>query len=227
MSLVNADKHRCKGLWTREQGKEKSVIDYVMTNTEHLNSIKEMIIDETKEYATYRLDQQNQDLKKTYFDNNIILLKIDLHTETIQTKERKIITTKGYKQYSENIEQLQISKLIATGQIQNNYQKWREAVKQSIKRVTKKKRKTNTRRDIRQLMKMGKNLRKELSQSTDTKKRQHLKDRIRTIKEHIVDRNKEIRGIKVKKIAEQIRSNINNVAKIWEVKRKIKQKRYK
>ena len=215
MSLVNADKHRCKGLWTREQGKEKSIIDYVMTNTEHLNSIKEMIIDETKEYATYRLDQQNQDLKKTYSDHNIILLKIDLHTETIQTKERKIITTKGCKQYSENIGQLQISKLIATGQIQNNYEKWRETVKQSIKRVTKKKRKTNTRRDIRQLMKMRKNLRKELSQSTDTKKRQHLKDRIRTIKEHIVDRNKEIRGIKVKKIAEQVRLNISNVAKIW------------
>ena len=58
-SLVNAYKHRQKGLWTREQGKEKSVIDYVMTNTEYLNSIKETIIDKTKEYATYRLDQQN------------------------------------------------------------------------------------------------------------------------------------------------------------------------
>ena len=56
MSLVNADKHRCKGLWTREQGKGKSVIDYVMTNIEYLNSIKEMIIDETKKCTTYRLD---------------------------------------------------------------------------------------------------------------------------------------------------------------------------
>ena len=56
MSLVNADKHRCKGLWTREQGKGKSLIDYVMTNIEYLNSIKEMIIDETKKYTTYRLD---------------------------------------------------------------------------------------------------------------------------------------------------------------------------
>ena len=45
MSLVNADKNRCKGLWTREQGKEKSVIDYVMTNTEYLNSI---IIDDKR-----------------------------------------------------------------------------------------------------------------------------------------------------------------------------------
>ena len=48
MSLVNADKHRCKELWTREQGKGKSVIDYVITNTEYLNSVKEMKIDETK-----------------------------------------------------------------------------------------------------------------------------------------------------------------------------------
>ena len=40
MSLVNAD----KGLWSRKQGTEKSIIDYVMTNTEYLNNIKEMII---------------------------------------------------------------------------------------------------------------------------------------------------------------------------------------
>ena len=159
MSLVNADdKHRCKGLWTKQQGKEKSVIDYVMTNKEYLYSIKEMIIDETKEYTTCRLDQQNQDLKKTYSDHNVILLKIDFHTETTQTKERKIITTKRYKEYRGNIEQLQISKLIATGQMQNSYDKWCEAAEQSIKRVTKKQSKKNTRRDIRQLMKMRKNL---------------------------------------------------------------------
>ena len=59
-------------------------------------------------------------------------------------------------------------------------------------------------------MKMRKNLRKELNQSRDIKERQHLKDRIRIIKEHKVDRNKESRGKKVNKIAEQIRSNITN-----------------
>ena len=49
-------------------------------------------------------------------------------------------------------------------------------------------------------MKMRKNLRKELNQSIDIKERQDLKDRIRIIKEHIIDRNKEIRAIKVKKL---------------------------
>ena len=39
----------------------------------------------------------------------------------------------------------------------------------------------------------------------EKKERQHLKDRIRIIKEHIADRNTEIRCIKFKKIAEQIK----------------------
>ena len=68
---------------------------------------------------------------------------------------------------------------------------------------------------------MRKNLRKELNQSTDIKERQQLKGRIRIIKEHILDTKKEIRRVKVKKIAERIRSNINNGTKIWEVKRRI------
>ena len=60
--------------------------------------------------------------QETCSDHNVILLKIDFHTETIQTKERKIITTKGCKEYRENTEQLQISKLIATRQISNEQQ---------------------------------------------------------------------------------------------------------
>ena len=74
---------------------------------------------------------------------------------------------------------MEITKLMALRQIQNSYQKCREVVEQSIKMVTKKQNKTKTRRlrrDIRQLMKIRKNLRKELNQSTDIKERQHLKD---------------------------------------------------
>ena len=71
---------------------------------------------------------------------------------------------------------------------------------------------------------MRETLRKELNPSTDIKEMQHLKDSMRIIKEHIADRNYEIRVVKVKKIAEQIRSNINYGTKIWEVKRRIEQK---
>ena len=74
---------------------------------------------------------------------------------------------------------MEIIKLMALRQIQNSYEKCREVVEQLIKMVTKKQNNTKTRRlrrDIRQLMKMRKNLRKKLNQSTDIKERQHLKD---------------------------------------------------
>ena len=81
MNSVNAGKHKSKGLWRREKGKDKSVIDHVMINKVHLNNMKKMIIDETKEHVFYRLKQQIQDHKKTYSVYKIILLKIDFYTE--------------------------------------------------------------------------------------------------------------------------------------------------
>ena len=55
-------------------------------------------------------------------------------------------------------------------------------MEQPTKKVTKKQNKTHSRRDIRQLIKMRKTLRKQLNQSTDIKEMQHLKARIRIIK---------------------------------------------
>ena len=103
VSLINADKKICKRLCLKEEGKVKPVIDYAVTDTKYLSNIKEMIIDETKQYVTYRLAQQNQNLQKIHSDHNVIFLKIYFHTETIQTKERKVITTKVYKECKRNI----------------------------------------------------------------------------------------------------------------------------
>ena len=66
-----------------------------------------------------------------------------------------------------------------------------------------------------------------MNQSRDIKERQHLKDRIRIIKEHKVDRNKESRGKKVNKIAEQIRSNITNDKNLGNIEWKIKKMQIK
>ena len=46
--------------------RKREISNYVMTNIKYLISIKEMIIDETKEHAFYRLEEQNQDIKKVY-----------------------------------------------------------------------------------------------------------------------------------------------------------------
>lgn len=58
-------------------------------------------------------------------------MKTDFITEAIQTKKRK--PSEEYKEYRENKEQLQISKVLATGKIQNSYDKWFEVVERSVK----------------------------------------------------------------------------------------------
>ena len=77
MGILNEESEICKGLLSREQGKEKSVIDDVITNKENLQKIRKMIIDENKEYATYRTECQQDQVRKTYSDHNEILMEID------------------------------------------------------------------------------------------------------------------------------------------------------
>ena len=74
-------------------------------------------------------------------------------------------------------------------------------------------------------MKMRKTMRKKLETTKDQTEKIHLKDRIRIIREHIIDKKKESRSNKIKKIAEDIRENVNNGRKIWEVKGRITRKK--
>ena len=109
--------------------------------------------------------------------------------------------------------------------LQESCTKRTNAVEYAIQRVSKTKTRPNPRRDIKELMKMRKTLRKKLETTKDQTEKIHLKDRIRIIREHIIDKKKESRSNKIKKIAEDIRENVNNRGKIWEVKRRITQKK--
>ena len=44
-------------------------------------------------------------------------------------------------------------------------------------------------------------------------------------KEHIIDKQKESRGSKIRKIADSIKRNVNNGSKIWSVKRRVTRKK--
>ena len=53
--LVIINKEVCKTLWTRKQGQERSVLDYVQTNNKLLSTVTEVIIDENKQYSVFKL----------------------------------------------------------------------------------------------------------------------------------------------------------------------------
>ena len=55
MKIVNEQKEMCKGLWKKEQEKNKSVIDYVITDKKYFTTIKEIQIDQNEDYATLKI----------------------------------------------------------------------------------------------------------------------------------------------------------------------------
>ena len=46
MIILNTVKEKGKGVWTRVQGEEKSITDYVLTDASSTNTVKKMKIDE-------------------------------------------------------------------------------------------------------------------------------------------------------------------------------------
>ena len=73
MIILNNVKEKCKGVWTRVQGEDKSITDYVLTDTASANIVKEMKIDEEKQYGLYKLD------KNTATNENKDTLRLQFH----------------------------------------------------------------------------------------------------------------------------------------------------
>ena len=116
MKIATKEQEICKGLWTREQGKDKSAIDHEKTDKKYFTTIKGMYIDQNKEYATFNIERKESGaIKKVYSDHNIIILKVDFMTEMQKEKINKIITTKGYKEYQQILQHKEISKIMQTG----------------------------------------------------------------------------------------------------------------
>ena len=58
--IINKEKEVCKGLWTRVQGQERSVLDCVLTNSKLLPTVTETIIDENKQYSVFNLERNRK-----------------------------------------------------------------------------------------------------------------------------------------------------------------------
>lgn len=57
MKNRNKNKWKCKGKWRRQQEKQRSIIDYVTTNKDYVETIKSMERDEEKQYGVYKTER--------------------------------------------------------------------------------------------------------------------------------------------------------------------------
>ena len=225
MIILNTVKEKCKGVWTRVQGEEKSIIDYVLTDASSANTVKEMKIDEEKQYGLHKLYKNiaNNENRKIYSGHNSILINLDFDTPNEEERPKKIITKEGNKRYRTIIEEKNVSKLLKLGDLQESYNKWAIAIENSIKTVQKTRTK-NPRKDIKELQKIRKKLREEFSTTEELHEKILILERIKTLKEHITEKYKEAGSKRINRIAQEIRENVDNGGKIWEVKKRLEKK---
>ena len=82
----------------------------------------------------------------------------------------------------------------------------------------------NPGKDIKELQKIRKRLTEEYSTTVELHEKILILERIKTLKEHITEKYKEGRSKRINRTAQEIRENVDNGGKIWEVKRRLKKK---
>ena len=97
LNIINANEIKCKEKWTRKQGEERSIIDYIIASQEYMENIKRTEIDEEKQYGLYKIERSNKQMKKTYSDHNTILINLDFIRPKVVSRKKKVITGKDIK----------------------------------------------------------------------------------------------------------------------------------
>ena len=147
MMILNTVKEKCKGVWTRVQGEEKSIIDYVLMHPS-ANTVKEMKIDEEKQYGLHKLykNTATNENRKIYSDHNSILINHDFDTPTEEERPKKIITKEGYKRHRTIIKEENVSELLKLGDDDDDIQQMVYSYRKFHKNCAKNKNKKSKKR---------------------------------------------------------------------------------
>ena len=131
LQIVNQSE-KCSGLWTREEGNVKSVLDYIIIDEEDENALIEMKIDEQKDYAPRRDDDQ-----VTTSDHNTMIAKFDwfIDEERKPEKKKRVITSKGYSRIKEEINNRKISRIWRKDEpLEDLYCEWKEEINDIVEK---------------------------------------------------------------------------------------------
>ena len=218
LTIMNA-LQETKGLWTRVQGNQKSVIDYVILNEKSHNVIQDMIIDEEKTFPIY----SNYNNENTYTDHNTMICKLRIDCDMKQEQTKTLMTNKSYSNLMRKMKEENLSNVIVENKtMQENYDRWSQSVERIIDEVKRKRRMNNKRKDERLLIKMIKVIRKNLENEHEKSNIDYLKNRIAIIKEHITALKVKVRADKLKKRVQMIKQKDRQG--IWQIKRQINRK---
>ena len=202
LEIVNATE-KCKGLWTREEHGQKSVLDYVLVNRVCYDAVKKMKIDEEKEITPYTKTGEG----RTYTDHNTITVDMDWTTPYKAPKpKRTTLAPKAKERFKQKTMDAGLTKIWEEEiDAQKAYTTWNKKVKEIGEECfTSKKKKKQTNKTIRKLRKKKKEL-KDLMKRKVGEEKKIIAERRKLITEFINDIKRKQEASKVSRIAEKIR----------------------
>ena len=215
----------CSGTWTRTEGSSRSVLDYILIDTEDEGSVKSMVVDEEKEFSPIGY----VDNKITHSDHNVIMAELDwtvMIKNQAKNKFSQVVTKAGLNRVKQELVDKKVSGTIEKeGDMDEVYQEWKNTVNEIWERNTTKVKRKNPRRNIRRLIKIKKHLKKDLKRISK-KERKELVGRIKLIDENIEMEKKVQFKKKIGKVVDKLRSTKGiNGPGMWEVVNQLKGKK--
>ena len=126
LKLVNAEEC-CKGVWTRIEGTQRSVLDYLIVFEEDIRLFDKMEIDEAKDITPYYVEKNGDQVERTYTDH--CMISATMNIKSIEQKSRTyamVLDADGKMRYQEALKKEKVSSLITNEDIRVTYPKWRK-----------------------------------------------------------------------------------------------------
>ena len=224
LCVLNGEKI-CSGKWSRIEGQERSILDYVITKNEDKDIFTNMQIDEEKIITPYTVEKEETGTRIVYTDHCMISVKAVLNlTPTKPSKRRKQLDRKRIEEFAEELTREKISELIDPSRIVESYTKWSERVMGICdKYCTEKKPKKGKSKCNRLLIRSKRRITKELKEKgLDKETVKRLKKRKELIMEHLERESMRERSRKIDATVQEVKEGGGvDSATFWKVKNRL------
>ena len=110
MKIVNAEEC-CEGLWTRVEGIQKSVLDYILVFEKDTKLVNRMRIDEEKDITPYYVEKTEGKEERKYTDHYMITAMMNISMKETCKKYVNILNEEGWAKFREELQKEKVSEI--------------------------------------------------------------------------------------------------------------------
>ena len=221
--LLNSEKC-CRGTWTRIEGEERSILDYVIVKAEEKSLFTDMVIDEDKEFTPYSMELGEVRCRSIYTDHCMIKVKANIQVKPVNIMKKKQLDKSRLDDFEKEVNEAKISEIIDCDSFQESYSLWSNKVMEITDRhSTQKKSKKKESKTNRLLIRSKHRVTKQLKQKYIHKHTLNiLKKRKQLIQEHIDNERRQESKRRVEATVKSVKENGGvDSATFWEVKKRL------